>query len=138
MSLLSSLLLLFACGWLLAALWLVLMARLLNQLFRHDPGAYEALGRPQMRLLWWSWPTPERGSAPRLFLKAKGSVELSTLYSINELASLSRLAIWIALNRPKLELARAAKRQQRQLRVCGLGFLLCLCGVVLLAALGSG
>ncbi len=44
MSLLASLLLLFACGWLLAALWLVLMARLLNQLFRYEPGAYEALG----------------------------------------------------------------------------------------------
>ncbi len=114
------------------------MARLLNQLFRHDPAAYEALGRPQMRWLWWSWPTPERGSAPRLFLKAKGSIELLTLYSINELASLSRLAIWVALNRPKLELARATKCRQRQLRACGLGFLLCLGGVVLLAALGSG
>jgi hypothetical protein len=138
MSLLSTLLLLFACGWLLAALWLVLMARLLNQLFRHDPAAYEALGCPQMRWLWWSWPTPERGSAPRLFLKANGSIELSTLYSIDELASLSRLAIWIALNRPKLALARATKRQQRQLRACGIGFLLCLGGVFLFAALGSG
>jgi hypothetical protein len=91
-----------------------------------------------MRWLWWGWPTPERGSAPRLFLKANGSVELSTLYSIDELASLSRLAIWIALNRPKLALARATKRQQRQLRACGIGFLLCLGGVVLFAALGSG
>ena len=135
MSLLYSLLLLFACGWLLAALWLVLMARLLDHLFCHDPGAYEALGRPQMRWLWWSWPTPQRCSAPRLFIKAKGSLELTTLYSINELASLSRLATWIALNRPKLELARGTKRQQRQLRACGLGFLLCLGGVVLLAAL---
>jgi hypothetical protein len=138
MSQLSSLLLLFACGWLLAALWLVLMARLLNQLFRHDPASYEALGRPQMRWLWLSWPASKRRAAPRLFLRANGSVELSTLYSIDELASLLRLVIWIALNCPKLELARATKRQQRQLRACGLGFLLCLAGVVLLAALGSG
>ena len=138
MSQLSFLLVLFACGYLLAVLWLVLMARLLNQLFRHDPAAYEALGRPQMRWLWWTWPTPERGSAPRLFLKASGSVELLTLYTVDEFTSLARLTSWIALNRPRLELVRTTKRQQRQLRACGLVFLLCLGGVVLLAAWGSG
>jgi hypothetical protein len=132
------LLVLFACGWLLAALWLVLMARLLNHLVRQEPAAYETLGRPQMRWLLWSWPAPERASAPRLFLMANGRVEVTTLYSIDELAALARLVIWIALNRPKCELTRATKRQQRQLRVCGLGFLLCLGGVVLLAVLGSG
>jgi hypothetical protein len=132
------LLVLFACAWLLAALWLVLMARLLNQLCNQDPAAYETLGRPQMRWLWWSWPTPERALAPRLFHMANGRVDVSTLYSIDELASLARLVIWIALDRPKLELTRATKCQQRQLRVCGLGFLLCLGGVVLLAVLGSG
>ncbi len=131
------LLVLFACAWLLAALWLVLMARLLNQLCHQDPAAYETLGCPQMRWLWWSWPTPQRASAPRLFLMANGRVEVSTLYSIDELASLARLVIWIALNRPKLELTRATKRQQRQLSACGLGFLLFLVGVVLLAVLGS-
>jgi hypothetical protein len=132
------LLVLFACGWLLAALWLVLMARLLNQLCHQDPAAYETLGRPQMRWVRWSWPTPKRASAPRLFLMANGRVEVSTLYSIDELAVLVRLVIWIALNRPKLELTRATKRQQRQLRACGLGFLLCLGWVVLHAVLGSG
>jgi hypothetical protein len=138
MSQLAPLLVLFACGWLLASLWLLLMARMLNQLFRHDSGAYEALGRPQMHWLWWNWPTAEKGAAPRLFLRGNGGLELSTLYSVDELASLSRRAIWIALNHPKLVLARTTKRQQRQLRVCGLGFLLCLGGVVLLAALGPG
>jgi hypothetical protein len=132
------LLVLFACGWLLAALWLVLMARLLNHLVRQEPAAYETLGRPQMRWLCWGSPTPERALAPRLFLMANGRVEVSTLYSIDELASLARLVIWIALNRPKLELTRATKRQQRQLRACGLGFLLCLGWVVLRAVLGSG
>ena len=110
MSQLSLLLVLFACGFLLAVLWLVLMARLLNQLFRHDPAAYEALGRPQMRWLWWTWPTPERGSAPRLFFKASGSVELLTLYTVDIFTSLARLTSWIALNRPRLELVRTTKR----------------------------
>jgi len=135
---LAPLLLLFACGWLLGALWLVLMARLLNQLFCADPAAYAALGRPVMRWLWWSWPTPERGLAPRLFVQVNGSLQLSTMYSRDELASMSRVAIWIALNRPKLVVNRATKRQQRRLRACGIGFLLSFLGIVLLAVLGSG
>ena len=138
MSQLSILLLLFACGWLLAVLWLVLIARLLNQLFRHDPAAYEALGRPQMRWLWWNWPTQELSSAPRLFLKASGRVELLTLYTVDEFMAIARLTSWIVLNRPRLELSRTTKHKQRQLRACGLVFLLCLGGVVLLAAWGSG
>ena len=135
---LAPLLLLFASGWLLAVLWLVLMARLLNQLFRVDPAAYAALGRPVMRWLCWSWPTPEPGLAPRLFVKANGSLQLSTMYLLDEVGSISRLAIWIALNRPNLVVARATTRQQRRLRACGIGFLLCFLGVVLVAVLGSG
>jgi hypothetical protein len=135
---LAPFLLLVACGWLLAVLWLVLMARLLNQLFRADPAAYAALGRPVMRWLWWSWPTPERGLAPRLFAQANGSLQLSTVYSLDEVASISRLAIWIALNRPNLAVTRVTKRQQRRLRACGVGFLLCFLGVVLVAVLGAG
>lgn len=138
MTRLAPLLSLFVCGWLLAALWLVLMARLLNQLFRADPAAYAALGHPVMRWLWWSWPTPERGVAPRLFVQVNGSLQLSTIYSLDGLASMSRVAIWIALNRPQLVVNRATKRQQRRLRACGIVFLLCLLGIVLLVVLGSG
>ena len=134
---LTALLLLFACGWLLAVLWLVLMARLLNQLFCSDPAAYVALGRPVMRWLWWSWPSPDRGSAPRLFVQTTGGFELATLYSIKEVASISRVAIWIVLNSPNLTVNRVTKRQQRRLRACGLGFVLFLLGVVLLVVLGS-
>jgi hypothetical protein len=130
-------LLLFACGWLLAALWLVLMARLLNQLCRGDPDVYNALGCPVMRWLWWSWPAPDRGAPPRLFVQPTGNLELATQYSLDEVFVISRLAIWIALNRPNLDVNRVTKRQQRRLRACGLGFLLCLFVVVLLAVVGS-
>jgi hypothetical protein len=135
---LAPFLLLVACGWLLAVLWLVLLARLLNQLFRADPAAYAALGRPVMRWLWWSWPTPKRGLAPRLFVQANVSLQLSTMYSLDEVASISRVVIWMALNRPSFAVTRVTKRQQRRLRACGIGFLLCFLGVVLVAVLGSG
>jgi hypothetical protein len=51
---LAPLLLLFACGWLLACLWLVRMGRLRNQLSRNEPAAYSALGKPLMR--WFCRP----------------------------------------------------------------------------------
>ena len=122
MTRLIPLLLLFACGWLLAALWLVLMGRLLNQLFVWEPASYKALGRPVMRWLWRSWPTPDRGSPPRLFIQSTGGLELATMYSIKEVASISRVAIWIALNRPNLAVNPVTKHQQRRLRACGLCF----------------
>jgi hypothetical protein len=132
------LLLLFACGWLLAVLWLVLISSLLNQLFRNEAEAYSALGSPVVRWLWWSWPTPEMGRPPFLSLTglAKGRLELSTMYSPQEVRSISKVAIWIFFNRPNLEVGRPTKRQQRRIRVCGIGFLICLVGVVVLAAVG--
>lgn len=132
------LLLLFACGWLLAALWLVLMARLLNQLLRSEPEVYAALGCPVMRWLWWRWPVSAPGSGPRLFLQARGRLDVSTLYSLDEVGSIARVALWIVLNRPNLVVSRATRRQQQRLRACAIGFMLCLLGVVVLAALGSG
>ena len=88
---LAPLLLLFACGWLLACLWLVLMGRLLNQLSRNEPAAYAALGKPVIRWLWWSWPAsaPHKGS--RLFLQARGRKRrtVETRSRIHTLHSLS-------------------------------------------------
>ena len=135
---LAPLLLLFACGWLLACLWLVQMGRLLNQLSRNDPAAYAALGKPVMRWLWWSWPASAPGSGPCLLLQARGRVDLATMYSVDEVGAIARVAIWIVLNRPKLAVSRATRRQQQRLRVCAIGFVLFLLGVVLLAVKGSG
>ena len=131
-------LLLFACGWLLAALWLVLMGRLLNQLSRNDPAAYAALGKPVMRWLWWRWPAFAPGSGPRLLLQARGRLDLSTMYSVEEVGSIAKVALWIVLNRPNLAVSRTTRHQQQQLLACAFGFVLCLLGVVLLALLGSG
>ena len=132
-------LLVFACGWLLAGLWLVLTSKLLNQLFRNDPEAYAALGSPVMRWLWWSWPTPKKGRPPFLSLTglAQKRLELRTMYAPDEVGSISKVAIWIFSNRPKLEVSRTTKRQQRRIRVCGLGFAACLVGALVLAALAS-
>jgi hypothetical protein len=135
---LAPLLLLFACGWLLACLWLVLMGRLLNQLSRNEPASYAALGKPVMRWLWWCWPASAPGSGPRLVLQPRGRLDLSTMYSVEEVGAIARVALWIVLNRPNLPLSRTTRRQQQRLRVCAIGFVLCLLGVVLLALLGSG
>ena len=135
---LAPLLLLFACGWLLACLWLVLMGRLLNQLSRNDPAAYAALGKPVMRWLWWRWPASAPCSGPRLLLQARGRLDLSTMYSVEEVGSIAKVALWIVLNRPNLAVSRTTRRQQQQLLACAFGFVLCLLGVVLLALLGSG
>ena len=135
---LAPLLLLFACGWLLACLWLVLMGRLLNQLSRNEPAAYAALGKPVMRWLWWRWPESAPGSGPCLLLQARGRLDVSTPYSVDEVGSIARVALWIVLNRPNLAVSRATRRQQQRLRACAIGFVLCLLGVVLLAVLGSG
>ena len=134
---LAPLLLLFACGWLLACLWLVLMGRLLNQLSRNDPAAYAALGKPVMRWLWWHWPVSAPSSGPRLRLQARGRLDVSTLYSVDEVGAIARVALWIVVNRPNLEVSRATRRQQQQLLGCAIGFVLCLLGGVLLALLGS-
>ena len=134
---LVTLLLLFASGWLLACLWLVLIGRLLNQLSRNDPAAYAALGKPVMRWLWWSWPASAPYNGPRLLLQASGRVDLATLYSVDEVGAIARVAIWIVLNRPKLAVSYATRRQQQQLLACAIGFVLCLLGVVLLGLLGS-
>lgn len=117
------------------ALWLVLMARLLNHLCRLEPAAYAALGRPVMLWLWWRWPASAPASGLRLFLQARGRLDVSTLYSVNEVGSIARVALWIVFNRPTLAVSRATRRQQQRLRACAIGFVLCLLGVVLLAFL---
>ena len=60
------------------------------------------------------------------------------MYSVDEVGAIARVSIWIVLNRPKLAVSRATRRQQQRLRVCAIGFVLCLLGVVLLAVQGSG
>ena len=135
---LAPLLLVFACGWLLACLWLVLMGRLLHQLRRNDPAAYVALGKPVMRWLWWRWPASAPSSGPRLVLYARGRLDLSTMYSVDEVGAIAKVALWILLNRPNLAVSRTIKRQQQQLLACAIGVVLCLLGVVLVALLGSG
>ena len=134
---LAPLLLLFACGWLLACLWLVLMGRLLNQLSRNDPAAYAALGKPVMRWLRWRWPASSPRSGPRLLLQARGRLDLSTMYSVEEVGAIAKVALWIVLNRPNLAVRHATRRQRQQLLGCAIGFVLCLLGVVLLGLLGS-
>jgi hypothetical protein len=132
------LLLAFACGWLLACLWLVLMGRLLDQLSRNEPAAYAILGKPVMRWLWWSWPASAPGSGPRLILQARGRLDVSTMYSVDEMGAIARVAHWIIINRPTVAVSRATRRQQQRLRACAIGFVLCLLGVLLLVVLGSG
>lgn len=140
MSAMAGLLPLMAFTGLMAALWLALMGRLLNQLARFDSEAYSALGRPVMRWLWWSWPTPppQPGLPPFLSLTALAQrrLELHTLYTPAEIKSTLRLGRWIVSNRPRLRLSPGSKRLQRTLRVIGLVFVLGFAGVVLLAALG--
>lgn len=56
----SELMLPFAALMLLAAGWLVVMARLLIRLAEHEPRIYAALGHPVMRVLTWEIPSEER------------------------------------------------------------------------------
>lgn len=132
-------LLVFAYAWLLAALWLVLMSMLLNQLISNDPEAYTALGSPIMRWLWWSWPAPGRDRPPFLSVTelTKGRLELTTMYSPREIGSISRVAIWIFFNHPTLEVSRLTKRHQRRIRACGIGFAVCLIVILIMVAIGS-
>ena len=60
------------------------------------------------------------------------------MYSVEEVGSIAKVALWIVLNRPNLAVSRTTRRQQQQLLACAFGFVLCLLGVVLLALLGSG
>ncbi|MBW0167532.1 MAG: hypothetical protein KXJ49_08535 [Vulcanococcus sp.] len=114
------------------------MSRLLNQLSRNDPAAYVALGKPVMRWLWWSWPASAPSSGPRLLLQARGRLDLATMYYVEEVGSITKVALWIVLNRPNLAVSRTTRRQQQQLLACAIGFVLCLLGVLLVALLGSG
>ena len=134
----APLLLLFACGWLLACLWLVLMGRLLNQLSRNEPAAYAALGKPVMRWLWWRWPAFAPCGGPPLSIQARGRLDLSTMYSLEEVGSIAKVSLWIVLNRPNFAVSLTTRRQQQQLLACAIGFVLCLLGGVLLALLSSG
>ncbi|MBM5784338.1 MAG: hypothetical protein FJ076_05725 [Cyanobacteria bacterium K_DeepCast_35m_m1_288] len=90
-----------------------------------------------MRWLWWRWPESAPGSRPRLLLQARGRLDVSTLYSVDEVGSIARVALWIVLNRPNLAVRRTIRLQQQQLLACAIGFVLCLLGVVLLALMAS-
>lgn len=139
MSALQPLLLLFGLTWLLAALWLALVARLLQQLHRHDPEAYAALGRPVVRWLWWCWPTPRDGQPPFVSLTGltQRRLTLTTLYGPAEIGSMLRLLRWVLRDRPRLNVSLASRRLQAQLRLCALGFGLGFAGVLMLAV-GAG
>lgn len=135
MTSMQPLLLLFGLTWLMAALWLALMARLLQQLHRHDPEAYAALGSPVMRWLWWCWPTPQQGLPPFISLTglSQRRLELSTRYSPAEIGSIMRLLLWVLRDRPRLSVSRASLRLQAQLRLSALGFVLGFAGLLLMA-----
>jgi len=128
----------FALTWLLAALWLLLSTRLLGQLAQHDPEAYDRLGHPVVRWLWWSWPDPKRSRAPFLSLTALAErrFELQTLYAPSEIGSILQLGRWILFNHPRLSVNPAARRLQSQLRLCAIGFGLGLAAVMLMGVLG--
>ena len=131
----TPLLAVFGLTWLLALLWLVLMARLHHCLLESDSALYEQLGRPVMRWLWWSWPQPRVGPGQFLSLGAlaQGGVELSTLYSPDEIKAALNLLRWIVASRPRASISRPARRLQRQLRLCGSACLLGLISVLVLA-----
>ena len=130
----ATLLVLFALSWLLALLWLLLTARLLQRLANQEPEAYAALGSPVMRWLWWSWPEQRQGLPPHLSLTAllQSRVDLQTLYAPAEVGSMLRLGRWILLNQPRLAAGGKTRRLQRQLRLCAVGFAIGLAGVVVL------
>ena len=130
----APLLILFGLGWLLALLWLLLMAQLLQRLVHQEPEAYAALGSPVMRWLWWSWPEQRQGLPPFLSLTAlmQSRVELQTLYAPAEIGSMLQLGRWILLNQPLLAVSRKTLRLQRQLRLCAVVFAIGLAGVVVL------
>ena len=135
MTALQPLLLLFGLTWLLAALWLALMARLLQQLHRQDPEAYAALGSPVMRWLWWCWPSPRDGLPPFVSLTdlSQGRLTLTTQYRPAEIGSMLGLLGWVLRDRPRLQVSLASRRLQTQLRLSALGFGLGFAGVLLLA-----
>jgi len=97
------------------------MGRLLNQLSRNEPAAYAA-----------------REAGDALVLQARGRLDSSTMYIVEEVGTIARIALWIVLNRPNLAVRRTIRLQQQQLLAYAIGFVLCLLGVVLLALLGSG
>jgi hypothetical protein len=126
---------LVALTWLLALLWLVLLLRLHNRLFQADPELYELLGRPVMRWLWWSSPEPSSDGPIMLNLAAltRGAIELQTLSTPEQIRSALRLLRWIVQSRPRPSQDASCRRLQRQLRLCGVGFLLGFGLVVLVA-----
>ena len=111
----------FGALWLLALLWLVLIARLQCCLFTTDLPLYEQLGRPVMRWLRWSWPEQRAGPAPGVDVLglSQGQLNLTTRYGIDEVRSALRLLVWIVVNRPRSSSSAQARRLQRQLRWCG-------------------
>ena len=125
-----------AATWGLALLWLVLMLRLHRRLLEADPELYALLGRPVMRWLWWSAPEPSPGGVPpllKLAALAQGSLELETMSSPAEIRSKLKLLHWIVRSRPRPSLDTRCRRLQRQLRLCGIGFGIGCCLVVILA-----
>ena len=122
----------FAVSWLLAMLWLVLIARLLRRLVEHDQALYALLGKPVMRLPGGTFPGRHSGTGGTfvsLSGLSQGQVDLRVHYGLDELLAAARLWAWIVFSRPRPSTDRHARRLQRQLRLCGGG---CLLGLVAL------
>ena len=122
----------FGLSWLLAMLWLALMARLLQRLVEQDPALYDLLGKPVMRFLGGTYPGARSGTGGTfvsLSGLSQGQVDLRIHYGLDEVAAAARLWGWIVFSRPRPSTDRDVRRLQRQLRLCGGG---CLLGLVAL------
>ena len=129
---------LFSLTWLLAMLWLLLIARLLRSLVQNDRPLYDQLGRPVMRGPGWTIPAARPGPGGFVSLSglSEGKLELRSFYGLDELVAAVRLWRWIVVSKPRTSHAPEVSRLQRQLRLCGSGFLLGLVALLWMAMRG--
>ncbi|MCB1748600.1 MAG: hypothetical protein KDK06_15580 [Gammaproteobacteria bacterium] len=121
---------------LLAAGWLVVMARLLLRLVEHEPKIYAALGRPVLRVLYWEIPDEERHARGLQAAVVRSDGEHRARrrdYTPEELRRVSNLLEFIAVGRFRMMHDAEARRLAEWLRTILALFPLGLAGFLVFA-----
>jgi hypothetical protein len=133
----SHLMLPFVLLLLLAAGWLVVMARLLLRLVEHEPRIYAALGRPVLRVLHWEIPDEVRhgrGLHAALVHTDEDKTPGRRDYTPEELRRVSNLLEFIAVGRFRMMRDAEARRLGEWLRTILVLFPLGLAAFLVFAA----
>ena len=117
----------------LAASWLAVMARLLVCLAAREPEIYARLGRPVMRVLFWSIPAGAHGSDRMPVPVRSGEAEQRARYRPEELRRVTNLLEFIAVGRFQMLRDAECRRLGDALRIILTVFPLGLAATVLSA-----